>query len=58
MAAEKAKHAGGRPPKAAADRRTPALGLRLTAAEAARVRAAAARAGMSIVDYVVARCAK
>jgi predicted DNA binding CopG/RHH family protein len=52
------KHAGGRPPLPAAEKKKPALGLRLTDAELERVRANAAAAGQTVAGYVVARCCR
>ncbi len=50
------KHPGGRPPKPAAERKRPAVGLRLTAAERQRLRRNAARAGQTVAGYIVGRC--
>ena len=44
------------PRKPAATKRSVNRGLKLTATEAATLRANASAAGMTIVDYIVARC--
>ena len=44
------------PRKPAAQLRKPAIGIRLTDAEVARLRANAAAAGMNLTDWVASRC--
>ncbi len=44
------------PRKPASAKRKAAVSLKLTDAEAARLRAAAAKAGRTIVDFIVGRC--
>ena len=50
------KHAGGRPPLAAGEKRRTAVALRLTAAEEARLRKNAAAAGKSLAEFLRGRC--
>jgi uncharacterized protein (DUF1778 family) len=52
----RAKTKMGRPPKAAGERKRPAIGLRLTDAERARLRKNAAAGGQTVAGYIVARC--
>ena len=56
MKKSKAKKKMGRPPKPAGEKKNPALGIRLTAAEHERLRRNAAAAGRNVAAHIVARC--
>jgi hypothetical protein len=53
---KKKKDWRSRPRKPAASKRTVKRGINLTPAEAAALKANAAAAGLTVVDYIVARC--